>query len=147
MKDSPATAQPQNALEERIRALRPLRGFLVLWVALIYIWSGMWGDLLSNPLLGAPVTALMLAHAAGHWFSLNFARNRRWLWSYLAGQCALVLTISIASHNPIISFLLFTAQAGETVLLLGEARLATPVALAYLAFVVPRCGSRAAPST
>ncbi len=116
-----------NEIDERIRELLPLRGFIVLWVAIAYVWSGQWahlagvsGSASTGELRAGLVLLLVLIHAAGHWFSIQLIRWGRWLGIYLAAQGALVVCMSILSGSPIISLLLMIPLAGVAVILMAR---------------------------
>jgi hypothetical protein len=78
-------------IEDRLYSLRPLRWYLTLWVAMLYVWAlPFWK---YSPSSLALFTALMLAHGLGHWFSLSLSRPRCRLWLY----CAVGL-MNVARH-------------------------------------------------
>ncbi len=116
-----------NEIDERIRELQPLRWFILLWVGAAYLWSNQWQPLTgfrdvsqSGELRAVILLLLMLAHAAGHWYSIPLIRSPRWLRIYLAVQGILVALMSALSGSPIIALLLMIPLAGVAVILLSR---------------------------
>jgi NarL family two-component system sensor histidine kinase YdfH len=115
--------------------LRPLRWYLILWVAMLYVWALPFWQYSPSSL--ALFTVLMLAHGLGHWFSLSVSRPRRRLWLYCAVQAALVASISLVTRNPLVTLMLYMEMIGAAILLVGQLRPAIGIVIGYLVLAIP----------
>jgi NarL family two-component system sensor histidine kinase YdfH len=122
-------------IEDRLYSLRPMRWYLILWVAMLYVWALPFWQYSPSSL--ALFTALMLAHGLGHWFSLSLSRPRRRLWLYCAVQAALVASISLVTRNPLVTLMLYMEMIGAAILLVGQVRQAIGLVIGYLVLAIP----------
>lgn len=122
-------------MADRFYNRHPLRWYLMLWLGLVYSWAINWP---ARPIQAVLLfTGLMLVHSAGHWFSWRLAgAKRRHIVLYSLAQIGLVVTISMVTHNPLITMSLYVALAGMTVILWGQVRPAIGIVVGYLALTI-----------
>lgn len=123
-------------IQQSWQKLSFFRWFLLLWMALIYLWGVQWGSVIKEQIDSAaflPFTLLMVLHVGLYATSSVWSsRSQRSRLLYVAVQALLIIAISLVAHRFTVTLGLYLALTGEMVSVLRTIRMALLAGAAFL---------------
>jgi NarL family two-component system sensor histidine kinase YdfH len=117
---------------EEFRQARPFYVVLMLVIVLVYGLALQSTAGLRQPERLIPFTALMVVHAALHWWVLRLPFHPRWIYPYFGLQTLLAFIIGLITYGHGAVLGLYLGLAGEAVGVLENLRRSTPIVASIL---------------
>jgi NarL family two-component system sensor histidine kinase YdfH len=128
MKQRDAAPQSEDAVNlEEFRQAVPFFVVLMLVLALVYGLALQSTPGLRQPERLIPFTALMVAHAALHWWVLRLPFHPPWIYPYFGLQTLMAFIIGLITYGHGVVLGLYLGLAGEAVGVLENLRRSTPI--------------------
>jgi NarL family two-component system sensor histidine kinase YdfH len=131
----------QEAIDlEEFRHALPFFVVLMLVLALVYGLALQSTPALRQPDRLIPFTALMVAHAALHWWVLRLPFHPRWIYLYFGLQTLMAFIIGLITYGHGVVLGLYLGLAGEAVGVLENLRKSAPIVAVILGIALLNFG-------